>query len=174
MRIFKEEQRFTQWWLWLLIAAIMGIPIYGITQQLILKKPFGDNPMSNEGLIVFSIGMFLFLVFFLSLKLKTRIDETGVHFQFFPFHLKQKTINWHQVKNIYTRKYLPISEYGGWGIKGSSLGRKKNGIAYNTSGDIGIQLELKSGKRILIGTQKLNDANSVLKNYENKIHTNEV
>jgi len=106
-------------------------------------------------------------------KLKTRIDEIGIHFQFFPFHFSAKTIAWSELKSAETRKYNAISEYGGWGLKGGFFWRKSKGVAYNVSGDIGIQLEYKTGKKILIGTQLLNDVNSVLKTYEEKINTNE-
>ena len=39
--------------------------------------------------------------------------------------------------------------------------------AINVSGDIGIQLELKNGKKLLIGTQKEAEAKSVLQTYQN-------
>jgi hypothetical protein len=47
------------------------------------------------------------------------------------------------------RTYQPIREYGGWGIRYGSSGK-----AYNISGNTGMQLELKDGTRILLGTQK--------------------
>lgn len=177
MRIFKEEQRFTQTWLIAIIVISSAIPlgfgIYGIIQQIIFKTPFGDKPMSDAGLIIFTISMFLLTILIFFLKLKTRIDEVGIHFQFFPFHLKPRTIEWSELKSAKTRKYDAISEYGGWGLKGGFFWRKSKGVAYNVSGDIGIQLEYKTGKKVLIGTQLLNDVNSVLKTYEEKINTNE-
>jgi hypothetical protein len=39
--------------------------------------------------------------------------------------------------------------YGGWGIK-----RGIGGLAYNVSGNQGLQLVLTDGRKILIGTQK--------------------
>jgi hypothetical protein len=41
-----------------------------------------------------------------------------------------------------------LAEYGGWGVKGFS-GKNR---AYNISGNIGLQLTLKNGYKILIGT----------------------
>jgi hypothetical protein len=49
------------------------------------------------------------------------------------------------------RTYRPILEYGGWGIRYSPFAK---GWAYNVSGNQGVQLELASGKRILIGPQR--------------------
>ena len=62
--VFEEEQRFTQWWLWLLVGGILLIPIYGIVQQIIFKEPFGDNPMSDVGLIItFIVNLVIFVLF---------------------------------------------------------------------------------------------------------------
>ena len=55
---FKEKQRFSQWWLWLIIIGLGNIPVIGIYKQLILGEKFGNNPMSDLGLIAFSIFIF--------------------------------------------------------------------------------------------------------------------
>lgn len=48
------------------------------------------------------------------------------------------------------RKYNAIRDYGGWGVK-----RKLRwGRAYNVSGNIGLQIYLNNGKKVLFGTQK--------------------
>lgn len=52
---FKEEQKFTQWWLWIPLIGIGLIPIYGIYKQLFLKEQFGTKPLSDLGLILFLI-----------------------------------------------------------------------------------------------------------------------
>ena len=45
--VFREVQRFRQVWLWVLLISIAAIELatfgYGIIQQIILGKPFGDN-----------------------------------------------------------------------------------------------------------------------------------
>ncbi len=60
-------------------------------------------------------------------------------------------MKWEDISKAYIREYKPVAEYGGWGVRGffSSSGR-----AYNVSGNVGLQVELKNGKKILIGTQK--------------------
>ena len=103
------------------------------------------------------------MIFFF--KLKTSIDDIGIHYQFFPFHLKMKTVFWKHIKEAKTRKYDAISEFGGWGLKGGRFWYKKNGIAINVKGNIVIQLKLANNKRILIGTQKQYDADSIIKRY---------
>ena len=152
MRIFKEEQRFIQLWLILLLAVSTIVPVTMIIREYLNGKTSLLNLSWMLILILFATG---FIFFF---KLKTRIDEKGIHYQFFPFHLKFRLIQWNEIEKIYVRKYNPISEYGGWGLKGGALWNKGKGTAINVSGDIGIQLELKSGKRLLIGTQRKENA----------------
>lgn len=94
-----------------------------------------------------------------TMRLETRIDREGIHYRFFPVHRKQRTILWDQVETITVREYSPIREYGGWGIRISP----RNGLALNVGGRMGIQLELTNGKRILLGTQKAEEAARIIK-----------
>jgi hypothetical protein len=54
-----------------------------------------------------------------------------------------------EIESFEVRTYRPVTEYGGWGIKGSSRNK-----AYNISGNVGLQLKLKNGRRVLFGTQE--------------------
>jgi len=47
------------------------------------------------------------------------------------------------------RKYKPLLEYGGYGIRGFG-----NNRALNISGNTGLQLVFKDGRKLLIGTKK--------------------
>jgi hypothetical protein len=111
------------------------------------------------GLLAMSILLFLIVGLLFLLQLKTTVDDEGIHYQFIPFHFKQKTILWQDIKSAEVRKYEPLKEYGGWGIKGFS---KKN-RAYNVKGNIGLQLVLKTGDKILFGTQKEEELKVFLK-----------
>ena len=166
MRIFKEEQRFNQIWLIALILVSILIPI-GIILSEYVKDP---NSFSTIELV--SIIAFILLVsgLIFVFKLSTRIDEEGIHYKFFPFHWSFRVINWNEIENIYVRHYDAISEYGGWGLKSGAIWNNSKGKAINVSGSIGIQLELKNGKKLLIGTKKQNEAESVLATYKMKFN----
>lgn len=167
MRVFQEEQRFTQTWLIIIMAISILVPI-----GLIIREFTQDD--TNMTTIEFVSTLLLMLVFTTAIfffKLKTRIDEKGIHYRFFPFHGKFRTIHWSEIKSASIRKYDAISEYGGWGLKGGF--RRKKGRAFNVSGNMGIQLELITNKKILIGTQKEYDVKRVLETYQNKIEHHE-
>lgn len=149
MVLFEEKQRFRQWWIWLLFAFLNINSWIAIYFQIILKTPYGNNPMSNNGLIIVAIVMLLFSIFFFCMNLQTKITAESISVKFFPFHRNFKTYKFEEIKHCHVRKYSPISEYGGWGLRGLS-----DNIAFNVSGNYGLQIELKNGKKILIGTRK--------------------
>lgn len=164
MRVFKEEQRFNQLWIIILIVVSMVVPLVIIITSYI-KNPDQYTALEFVFIILLILLASGFIFFF---KLTTRIDENGIHYQFFPFHLKLKTILWQDIDKAYVRKYDALSEYGGWGLKGGALWNTSKGVAINVSGDIGIQLERKNGKKLLIGTQKEHDAKNIINTYASK------
>ncbi|TVZ55276.1 hypothetical protein OD91_0522 [Lutibacter sp. Hel_I_33_5] len=165
MKIFKEEQRFTQTWLIALLIISVIVPILLITKEYMEEN---SSMTTNEFLLTLGV-IIISLSFIFFFKLTTRIDEKGIHYQFFPFHFRLRTIQWSGISKAYVRNYDPIGDYGGWGLKGGALWNKEKGIAINVSGDVGIQLELKTGKKLLIGTQHKEKAIQVLETYKNKI-----
>lgn len=155
MNSFSESQRFTQWWLWAILIGILILPA-----RMLFSIWSGDNKSVHWGILVINIAIpLLVFVLFLMLNLKTSIDETGISYQFVPFHLKPMKNSWTEIDSAYIRKYSPLAEFGGWGIR-YSFG---NGKAYNVSGDMGLQIVFKNGKKLLIGTQKPDEIRAVLK-----------
>lgn len=152
--LFKETQRFTQWWLWLLLLGIGCLPVKGIYQQLILGEDFGSKPMSNVGLIVFSVFVYLLIAFFYFLQLKTKITSDEISFTFFP--LASKKVKWEYVSEA---KIVDYGFVGGWGVRLWT----PYGTVYNTKGKIGLAIEMKNGSKFLIGTQKETELKNVLK-----------
>jgi hypothetical protein len=165
VKVFKEYQRFTQTWLLVLLIISTVVPL------LIIVNEYIEDKTSFTLLeFVFTISLLLLAPAILFLfKLSTRIDEQGIHYKFFPVHLTFKTIEWKTISKAYVRTYDAITEYGGWGLKGGFFWKKSKGEAINVSGDIGIQLELKDGKKILIGTKMKEQATQVLHAYSSKI-----
>ena len=158
--LFTETQKFTQWWLWLILLGINAMFGYGMYKQLYLREIFGDNPMSNSGLIVVSLLMFLFSFFFYIMRLETFVKNDGIFVRFFPIQITFKKYNWETLTKCYVRKYSPISEYGGWGFRYGIFG---SGKALNVSGNLGLQLEISNKSKLLIGTNKPEELNKVLK-----------
>lgn len=152
--LFKETQQFRQWWYVVLILAttvpVMVINIYTLYMQTVKGVQVGESPAPNAVLVIvfFAMGIALWIAF--SLKLDVRIDKLGIHYRFSPLIYKEKTISRQEILRYEIRKYNSILDYGGWGIR-RGFGRKW-GNAFNVSGNIGLQLYLANGKKLLIGT----------------------
>lgn len=155
--IFIEKQRFSQWWLWLLLLFVVSN----------LVREFLNGTVEEKQALFFSaLTLTLTSVLFAIMKLETSIDNNGISVRFFPFHLKKKHFNWDQLESCSIRTYKPVIEYGGWGIRKTFSGK---GTAYNVKGKVGLQLVFKNGDRLLIGTQKAEKLNEVLKTLDRYI-----
>jgi hypothetical protein len=156
--LFREVQRFRQWWLWILAV---GLPllgtmplIYGFYQQIILGIPWParKDPMDDITLvivtgimIVVNISLPIWIYF---TKLITEVRSDGVYIWFVPFHWSFQRISLDTVRAVHALTYRPMMEYGGWGIRYC-----KKGKAYNVSGNRGVRLDFSDGKHLLIGSQ---------------------
>ena len=159
MRIFKEQQRFNQWWLHLIIALTFA----GWLLLLFRGIEKTDNVAEIATLLLFGILLVLVTLGILSLRLETKIDSSGVTARFFPLVFITRHYKWNEIEEIFVRKYSPFAEYGGWGVRGSKKAR-----AYNVSGNNGIQIVTRDNKKFLIGTKKPEIAKQIISYYRNR------
>jgi hypothetical protein len=148
--LFSESQGFTQWWVWVIVLGIAGLNWWGFVEQILLNKPFGDNPAPDWMMLVFTalfgIGLPWLMV---SCRLKTWVTSEGVVVQFSPFHLRPRIIPLDGIQEFAARRYNALLEFGGWGVRFGSRGQ-----ALNASGNEGVQFVFANGKRLLIGSQR--------------------
>jgi len=150
--IFREEQKFGLLLRWLVYLS-MGLSV--VISVFALTKESASNGSQENWEIVLAVGVGIgvpiaITALFLLLKLETEVRPDGLYVRFFPFHIHFKQFAREDLSEYYARQYKPIREYGGWGIRYSI----KNGKAYNIRGNKGVQLVFKSGKKLLIGSQK--------------------
>ncbi|MCD4818495.1 MAG: hypothetical protein K8S23_07365 [Candidatus Cloacimonetes bacterium] len=98
MEKYKEIQKFRQKWVWFLLLGILGLFIWGLIQQIILEKPWGNNPAPDFVLILTSIVPIGFILLFFYSKLEITITEKRIDYQFTPFHLKKHIIDWDKIE----------------------------------------------------------------------------
>lgn len=158
-QLFLEKQSFRQIWLWILLITIDLIHFVTIFTPYFTQSVYGIA-RTDIGETVFSAAILIFTtVLFYLMRLETVIKSDGIYYRFFPFQIKLKKISWEEISHAYIRKYNPIMEYGGWGIRNGFL---RSGKAYNVSGNEGLQMIYTSNKRFLLGTKKANELKSVL------------
>jgi len=139
---FSEIQKFTQWWLWLIMGGLYIVPLISFFLNGAIKA---IAPI----LIISGLNLFFYLI-----TLRVNIDDEEIKMFFFPF-IKKK-INWSEIKSI---KVFDYGFVGGWGIRMLT----KYGTVYNIGGSKGMLIELNSGKTFVIGTQKEEELKSFLK-----------
>jgi len=137
---YFERQRMSPW-----ILIITALIMTGTT----ILFSNGDIKITLPVLITLVVLAVLYFVF----AMQTVIDDNGLYVKFSILQWKYRFIAWTDVEQAYIRQYNPLFEYGGWGCR---VGMKKGGhsnIAYNMQGNIGLQLVLKNGNKVLIGTR---------------------
>jgi hypothetical protein len=137
--------------------------LYAICCRFFGVEAIGNVASDDTYVWAFFTAVLPITLFFLSIRLDTVIQEDGIHVLFFPIQWKLKAYPWEEIQECYVRTYRPLTEYGGWGYR---IGLFESGGALNVSGKEGIQLELKNGKRLLIGTQRPEDAKEALQKLE--------
>lgn len=147
--IFYEEQRFTQWWIYLIIAAAVIFAWWMFLQQIVFDQPVGNDPGPDwiVWIVFFLIGIGMPL-FFATLKLRTWVYPEHISLRFLYFH--HRRIPLESIVSFEAREYRPIMEFGGWGIRWVP----GKGMAYNVKGNKGVELKLSSGKLLMIGSQE--------------------
>ncbi len=161
--LFSETQYFSKW----IFILVIAIAVFAITSNLIVTdKDPGSSLYEDDMISIVMLSFFLpisltALIFLM--KLQTTVYPDCICIRFFP--LWSRKIGFDQIEQCYAREYKPILEYGGWGIRGSF----SKGKAYNARGNEGVQLILKNGKKILIGSQKHDELaetiNAAIKNF---------
>ena len=137
---FTEVQRIDSIWplAILTITLVFNWVLYFVTGYKTLDFFYGSM-----------LSVAILCTFFTVVKLHTKINSSGIHYKFFPFHFKWQTIPWNEVENSEIRTYKAIREYGSCGLRFNSTGK-----AYIIKGNSGLQIYLKNGKKILIGTNQ--------------------
>lgn len=137
--IYAEQQRFRQWWLWLVV---LGTSFYA-GSALINRGRNGILEIFEFFFIVLGLPL-LFLI----LRLKTTVSDEKVELEFSPVWTRVIPVD--DITSVEAVTYRPLLHYGGWGIK-FGPGR---GWAYNVSGNEGVQLRLSRGRPVLIGSKR--------------------
>jgi len=156
---FREEQRFRQRWIWLLIlplcVGLIGFFAWAMVEQLVRGRPVGNQPMSDLMLMIIGPLLMLLMAGLLWLmwaaRLVTEVRDDGIYIRFYPFHRGFLGFLWEEIESFEACSYRPVLDHGGWGIRFGSGGK-----AYTVSGNRGLQLSLAGfrSRRVLIGSQR--------------------
>ena len=115
--------------------------------QLLLGEPWGDNPGSDGFMMAFFIGFgIIFPVIMLNMRMIVTVSD-AIYIKVWPFMLRPRVLSPHDILSYQTIEYHPLSDYGGWGIKGSASDR-----VYSVSGNKGVKFHMINGNMVLVGS----------------------
>lgn len=157
--IFREEQSFRQWWINAVVMGTAGFAWYAFFQQIILHKPLGKKPAPDWGMfLVWLLAGVGLPWLFLTARLVVEVRGDGLYYRYYPFHFRWHHLAAEDIREVELRTYRPLLEYGGWGIRWGLKGK-----AYNVSGNRGVRLRLRNGKRLLFGSRRAEELPAALR-----------
>lgn len=158
---FEEVQRLrdNRWILVLIFVVALGslLPlIYGIYWQIGQGVQWGDEPMSNSGLIGITlmvlVSMALMVFIMTNLRLEVKIDEAGIHYRMYPVKSRWRLVTPSEIEGYsFANRFKPF-ESGGIGHHRNLL---KNTRSFRIIGGKHITVKFKDGHRLMLGTQDL-------------------
>ena len=150
--LFHEEQQFKKPWIILLVVMGLLLPI-GILVSEAMKEKLSEMELvlSLIAIIVFEIPIFVFIYL---TKLETIVLNEGFGYRWWPLQRKYHMMMKDDIGEAKTRK-SPAFTYGYHWMPGY-------GWVNNVRGETGIQIKLRSGKKLFIGSQKLDQLKAAL------------
>jgi len=174
--VFEEFQRLKRKYVLLLLAPIDLLFITGCIIQIGFGKPMGNNPIPNIALIIITVALLLLTMIGLFLYLRTLIDSEGVHIRIglCPFLGKSSSYLWDDISEshiINPANSFKLFRKARLSIKLIRIGPIQHGVfeigpdgtKLIMSGNIGLQLILKNGKKVLIGTNASDELSDTLR-----------
>jgi len=159
---FQEAQRFPLW-----IKAIALLPVVVLTYPAILMWMEGSR-FVPIALIVTMLALFFLLLAVpnVVIELVTRLDLSHLYLRIYPLKLpvpflppRVLNVPLKDITHWEVRTYRPLSDREYWGTHFWSLGRAFGGGGYfymmtaNPLSGRGVELRLRSGERLLVGSK---------------------
>ena len=156
---FEEVQLLRQTrWVWFILvpfSLLSLLPLMGgVYWQFIKGVPWGNEPMRDEGLVIFCC--FILLTWsmttwvLLTLRLEVYVDAEGIHYKFFPHKRRWNLIRKGDIASFEISRKRNFLEVGGFGHHRNLFSKTRSMVI---SGPLYIRLVLANQHKLLIGTQ---------------------
>jgi hypothetical protein len=153
---FEEEQRLTNLrWLWVALFILMMVPMIPLI-FLLPNVPDKDFAM----LLLSAFGFTPILLLLIYVRFQVRIDNEGLHYKFFPIQWSWRKITLSEIQSIdFNPKVNIIDRFS----IGHRLNPFTNTLRMNITGKSFITIYLNSGRKLLVGTEKVESMATTLK-----------
>lgn len=124
--------------------------------QVVLGHPWGKQPMSNAGVIGWTL--FLWVVYFrlITVRLVVEVRDKTLVVSLRGLW-RARRIPLADIQSVETVTFDPERDYGGYGIRSNRQEK-----AYIASGNRGVRLKLAKGSTLVLGSQRSSELAGVL------------
>jgi hypothetical protein len=142
MQAYEEVQNSPPVWA---AAIVVLVALYGWVTFLSTVLFGVGGPTWLGWLLLITVGVLLPLFFYVN-KLVITVSDDGVRVRYVPISNRLYTFD--EIARAEAKQYNPLMEYGGWGVRIRSGKR-----AWSMRGNRGVELTLKNGDIIMLGSQ---------------------
>lgn len=146
--LFYEEQPFRQLRLRILTATPPAVMTLLAIWQVGLGHRWGNESMSNASVIGWSIFLWIVYLRLIAVKLVTELRSGELRIRMRGLWRSYR-IPLSGVKSAAAVTFDAVREWGGYGVRSTS-----RGTAYFAGGSEGVELEMASGRVIVIGSRR--------------------
>ena len=157
---FRESQRLGRSWFLALLLIPLAVTSFGFYQQVCLGRPWGNHPVSNGAFIAIEVAAVAFILWFSRLRLDTEVRGDVLVIRF-AYLWPTRAIALPDIRQARAVDYHPISSFGGWGVRW----RPDGTVAYTATGGRGVDIQLRNGKRVIVGSQRADELEAVLRSH---------
>lgn len=164
---FKETQQLKLLWLYILVGleSLVILLVLTVGKQSIT---FDELQAMNYIPVIAVVVPFALIYAINKIPFNYEISDNGIKYRYLSLTGKYNFLPWHSIKNVYVKKYDALGEYGGWGVR-NRLWFKLNDKAYVfNDNNKGLQIELKNGKKILFSSNKIEELQLFLFNFNTR------
>jgi hypothetical protein len=146
--LFREQQSFRQRRIRILLAIPPAAMLLLLVWQVILGHPWGTKPLSNAGVIGWTVFLWLVYLRLVTVRLVTHVGPSELSVAMRGLW-RERHIPLNEIKSAKVVVYDAARDYGGYGIRTARRGK-----AYIAGSNRGVRLELVKGGAVLIGSAR--------------------
>jgi hypothetical protein len=146
--LFREKQSFRLGYAKIALAMPPAALVIISCRQLIWNHPWGNPPMTNAGLLFLTFFILSVYVRLITVRLVTELRPEQLSIAMKGFWRRTR-IAIADIRAAAAVEYDAVAEYRGYGIRSGPRGQ-----AYIASGSQAVQLELRDGRKLLVGSQQ--------------------
>jgi hypothetical protein len=157
-QLFYEVQRFPL----RRIAVTLAIPPCGmlalLVWQVLLRHPWGKQPMSNASVIGWTVFLWIIYVRLITVRLVTEVRDADLVVSLRGLWPARR-IPLGNIQSVETLTFDPERDFGGYGIRSTHQGK-----AYLAGGHRGVRLKLVNHATLVLGSERPEDLTAILSN----------